>query len=159
MYSRSSTAQTQWKSGLAGMTGTAQTQAEEFFEIYGLKVVSIPTNKKMIRKDWDDEIFRTEKEKNKAIIDKIVECNKKGQPVLIGTTSISKSEIYSKLLADKGIKYSVLNAKEHAREAAIIAEAGALNSVCCATQLAGRGQDIRLGGNNASKEDQVGYQT
>ena len=154
MYSRSSTAQTQWKSGLAGMTGTAQTQAEEFFEIYGLKVVSIPTNKKMIRKDWDDEIFRTEKEKNKAIIDKIVECNKKGQPVLIGTTSISKSEIYSKLLADKRIKYSVLNAKEHAREAAIIAEAGALNSVCCATQLAGRGQDIRLGGNNASKEDQ-----
>ena len=154
MYSRSSTAQTQWKSGLAGMTGTAQTQAEEFFEIYGLKVVSIPTNKKMIRKDWDDEIFRTEKEKNKAIIDKIVECNKKGQPILIGTTSISKSEIYSKLLADKGIKYSVLNAKEHAREAAIIAEAGALNSVCCATQLAGRGQDIRLGGNNASKEDQ-----
>ena len=141
-------------SKLAGMTGTAQTQAEEFSDIYGLQVVSIPTNKKMIRKDWDDQIFRTEKEKNKAIIDKVVECNKKGQPVLIGTTNINKSEMYSKQLADKRIKHTVLNAKHHKQEANIIADAGALNSVCCATQLAGRGQDIRLGGRNASKEDQ-----
>ena len=90
-------------SRLAGMTGTALTEAEELLDIYRLKVVSIPTNKKMIRKDWNDQIFRTGKEKNKAIIDKVVECNKKGQPVLIGTTSINKSEIYSKLLSSKGI--------------------------------------------------------
>jgi len=144
-------------SRLAGMTGTALTEAEELLDIYRLQVVSIPTNKKMIRKDWNDQIFRTEKEKNKAIIDKVVECNKKGQPVLIGTTSINKSEIYSKLLSSKGIKHSVLNAKQHEKEADIIADAGKLNSVCCATQLAGRGQDIKLGGKNINgnnKEEQ-----
>ena len=102
---------------LSGMTGTAATEAEEFFDIYKLSVVSVPTNKKMIRKDWNDQIFRTEKEKNNAIIDKAAECNKKGQPVLIGTTSINKSEIYSKLLNNRGIKHSVLNAKHHEKEA------------------------------------------
>ncbi len=140
-------------SKLAGMTGTALTEAEEFFDIYKLPVVSIPTNKTMIRKDWNDQIFRTEKEKNKAIIDKVIECNKKGQPVLIGTTSINKSEIYSKLLSSKGIKHSVLNAKHHEKEANIIADAGKLNSVTCATQLAGRGQDIKLGGKNLKENN------
>tara|TARA_Y100000590_G_scaffold451930_1_gene594171 strand:+ start:450 stop:3008 length:2559 start_codon:yes stop_codon:yes gene_type:complete len=131
---------------LSGMTGTAATEAEEFFDIYNLAVVSIPTNQKMIRKDWNDQIFRTEKEKNKAIVDKIIECNKKGQPILIGTTSINKSEIYSKLLSEKKIKHSVLNAKNHEKEANIIADAGKLNSVTCATNMAGRGTDVKLGG-------------
>ena len=128
------------------MTGTAATEAEEFLDIYKLPVVSVPTNKKMIRKDWNDQIFRTEKEKNKAIINKVIECNKKGQPVLIGTTSINKSEIYSKLLTDNGVKHSVLNAKNHEKEASIIADAGKLNVVTCATNMAGRGTDVKLGG-------------
>ena len=100
----------------------------KFLDIYKLPVVSIPTNKKMLRKDFNDKIFRTEKEKHKAIIDKVVECNKKGQPVLIGTTSISKSEIYSKLLSQKKIQHNVLNAKHHEKEAQIIAEAGKENA-------------------------------
>ncbi len=131
---------------LSGMTGTAATEAEEFLDIYRLNVVSIPTNQKMIRKDWNDQIFRTEKEKNNAIINKTIECNKKGQPVLIGTTSISKSEIYSKLLTDNGIQHSVLNAKNHQKEANVIADAGKLNAVTCATNMAGRGTDVKLGG-------------
>jgi len=131
---------------LAGMTGTAATEAEEFLDIYKLPVVSVPTNKEMIRKDWNDQIFRTEKEKNNAIINKTIECNKKGQPVLIGTTSINKSEIYSELLTNKGIKHSVLNAKNHEKEANIIADAGKLNAVTCATNMAGRGTDVKLGG-------------
>ena len=135
---------------LAGMTGTAATEAEEFFDIYKLPVVSVPTNQKMIRKDWNDQIFRTEKEKNKAIIDKVVECNTKGQPVLIGTTSINKSEIYSKLLKNKGIKHSVLNAKHHEKEANIIADAGKLNAITCSTNMAGRGTDIKLGGKSSN---------
>ena len=141
---------------LAGMTGTAATEAEEFLDIYRLPVVSIPTNKEMIRKDWNDQIFRTEKEKNAAIINKVIECNKKGQPVLIGTTSISKSEIYSKLLADKKINHSVLNAKNHEKEANIIADAGKLKAVTCATNMAGRGTDVKLGGkiiNGSTKEE------
>jgi preprotein translocase subunit SecA len=100
----------------------------------------------MIRKDWNDQIFRTEKEKNKAIIDKVIECNKRSQPVLIGTTSINKSEIYSKLLTNNGVKHSVLNAKNHAKEANIIADAGKLSAVTCATNMAGRGTDVKLGG-------------
>jgi len=141
---------------LAGMTGTAVTEAEEFLDIYKLPVVSVPTNKKMIRKDWNDQIFRTEKEKNKAIINKVIECNKKGQPVLIGTTSINKSEIYSKLLTDNGVKHSVLNAKNHEKEANIIADAGKVNAVTCATNMAGRGTDVKLGGkiiNENNNED------
>jgi len=131
---------------LAGMTGTAATEEEEFLDIYKLPIVSVPTNKKMIRKDWNDQIFRTEKEKNKAIINKVIECNKKGQPVLIGTTSINKSEIYSKLLDNNRVKHSVLNAKNHEKEAKIIADAGKLNAVTCATNMAGRGTDVKLGG-------------
>ncbi len=141
---------------LAGMTGTAATEAEEFLDIYRLPVVSIPTNKEMIRKDWNDQIFRTEKEKNTAIINKVIECNKKGQPVLIGTTSISKSEIYSKLLSDNKINHSVLNAKNHEKEANIIADAGKLKAVTCATNMAGRGTDVKLGGkiiNESTKEE------
>jgi preprotein translocase subunit SecA len=147
-------------SKLAGMTGTALTEAEEFLDIYKLPVVSIPTNQKMIRKDWNDQIFRTEKEKNKAIVDKAIECNKKGQPVLIGTTSINKSEIYSKLLNSKGVKHSVLNAKHHEQEANIIADAGKLNAVTCSTNMAGRGTDVKLGGkilnkNNTNEKNKV----
>ena len=141
---------------LAGMTGTAATEAEEFLDIYKLPVVTVPTNQEMIRKDWNDQIFRTEKEKNNAIINKALECNKKGQPVLIGTTSINKSEIYSKLLASKGIKHSVLNAKNHEKEANIIADAGKLNAVTCATNMAGRGTDVKLGGKfiNGNKKEE-----
>ena len=145
---------------LAGMTGTAATEAEEFLDIYKLPVVSVPTNQQMFRKDWNDQIFRTEKEKNKAIIDKAIECNKRGQPVLIGTTSINKSEIYSKLLSGNGIKHSVLNAKHHEKEANIIADAGKPGVVTCSTNMAGRGTDIKLGGKsingkNTEKKNQV----
>jgi len=139
---------------LAGMTGTAATEAEEFFDIYKLPVVSVPTNQKMIRKDWNDQIFRTEEEKNKAIIDKVVECNKRSQPVLIGTTSINKSEIYSKLLTANGIKHSVLNAKHHEKEANIIADAGKLNAITCSTNMAGRGTDIKLGGKSLNGKNE-----
>ena len=132
---------------LAGMTGTAITEAEEFFDIYKLNTVSIPTNKKMLRKDFNDQIFRTEKEKYHAITNKIIECNKKGQPVLVGTTSIEKSEKISNLLNAKKIKHNVLNAKQHEKEARIIAEAGKVGAVTIATNMAGRGTDIKLGGN------------
>ena len=132
---------------LSGMTGTAMTEAEEFFDIYKLPVVSIPTNKKMLRKDYNDQIYRTEKEKYNAISNKILECNKKGQPVLVGTTSIEKSEKISSYLSNKKIVHNVLNAKQHEKEANIIAEAGKINAVTIATNMAGRGTDIKLGGN------------
>jgi len=135
---------------ISGCTGTAATEAEEFFEIYNLHVVSIPTNKKMIRKDWNDQIFRTEEEKNNAIIKKILECNQKGQPILIFTASINKSEQYSKLLKNSKIKHTVLNAKNHEEEAEIIANAGKTNSVIITTSISGRGVDIQLGGKKGS---------
>ena len=138
---------------LAGMTGTAMTEAEEFYDIYKLNVVSIPTNKKMLRKDFNDQIFRTEKEKYNAITSKIIECNKTGQPVLVGTTSIEKSENISALLENKEIKHNVLNAKQHEKEAAIIAGAGKVGAVTIATNMAGRGTDIKLGGNKDFIDD------
>ena len=131
---------------ICGCTGTAQTEAEEFFEIYKLSVVSIPTNKKMIRLDYNDLIFRTQKEKDQSIIDKIDKTHKSGQPTLVFTSSINKSEHYSELLKKKGIKHLVLNAKNHEREAEIIANAGKKGSVIITTSISGRGVDIKLGG-------------
>ncbi len=141
---------------ISGCTGTAVTEAEEFFEIYNLPVVVIPTNKQMIRKDYNDQIFRTENEKNNAIIKKISECHQKGQPLLIFTSSINKSEIYSKMLNEKKIKHVVLNAKNHENEAEIIANAGKKDSVIITTSISGRGVDIQLGGKKGSvSEDQL----
>jgi len=135
---------------ISGCTGTAATEAEEFYEIYNLVVVIIPTNKKMIRNDWNDQIFRTEEEKNKAIIKKVLECQKIGQPILIFTSSVNKSEIYSKLLNEVKVKHVVLNAKNHENEAEIIANAGKVNSVIITTSISGRGVDIQLGGKRGS---------
>jgi len=141
---------------ISGCTGTAATEAQEFYEIYNLQVVVIPTNKKMIRKDWNDQIFRTETEKNNAIVLKILECNEKGQPILIFTSSINKSEKYSNLLKNKKIKHTVLNAKNHEKEAEIIASAGKTNSVIITTSISGRGVDIQLGGKKGSvNEDEL----
>ena len=140
---------------ISGCTGTAATEAEEFFEIYNLPVVIIPTNNEMIRKDYNDQIFRTENEKNNAIINKIVDCHETGQPILIFTSSINKSEIYSALLNKKDIKHVVLNAKNHENEADIIANAGKEKSVIITTSISGRGVDIQLGGKKGSiTEDQ-----
>ena len=135
---------------ISGCTGTAVTESQEFFEIYNLPVVVIPTNKKMIRKDFNDQIFRTEKEKNSAIINKIKECNKLGQPLLVFTSSVNKSETYSKLLNKEHIKHVVLNAKNHENEAEIIANAGKEGSVIITTSISGRGVDIQLGGKKGS---------
>ena len=131
---------------LSGMTGTASTESEEFLDIYNLDVISIPPNIKITRKDHDDEIYRTAEEKYNAIIESIIESNKKGQPVLVGTTSIERSEYLSKLLKNKKIDHSVLNAKYHQQEAEIIAQAGSYGKVTIATNMAGRGTDIQLGG-------------
>ena len=132
---------------LSGMTGTAMTEEEEFREIYKLDVIEIPTNKPVIRIDHSDVVYKTEKAKFNAVIDQIIECNKKGQPVLVGTVSIEKSEQLSSMLKRHGIKHEVLNAKYHEKEAEIVAQAGKFGAVTIATNMAGRGTDIMLGGN------------
>ena len=132
---------------LSGMTGTAMTESTEFEQIYRLDVVEIPTNRPMIRQDLPDSIFKTERGKFQAVIDQVVECHEREQPVLIGTISIEKSELLSKLLTKRGIKHNVLNAKHHEKEAEIVAQAGKRGAVTIATNMAGRGTDIKLGGN------------
>ena len=132
---------------LSGMTGTAMTESAEFQEIYSLDVVEIPTNKPLIRKDNDDVLYKTEESKFNAIVEKIVECHEKGQPVLVGTVNIEKSEKLSRFLKRQGIKHEVLNAKFHEKEAEIVAQAGKFGAVTIATNMAGRGTDIILGGN------------
>ena len=132
---------------LSGMTGTASTESQEFSEIYKLDVVEIPTNKPLIRKDYPDVIFQTERAKYKHVIEQIKTCHEKGQPILVGTISIEKSELLSKMLKRAGIPHNVLNAKNHEKEAEIIAQAGKLGAVTIATNMAGRGTDIILGGN------------
>jgi len=132
---------------LSGMTGTAMTEDAEFREIYKLDVIEIPTNKPAVRADNNDVIYKTESGKFNAVIDQIIECNKKGQPVLVGTISIEKSEHLSKLLKRRGVKHSVLNAKYHEKEADIVSQAGKKGAVTIATNMAGRGTDIMLGGN------------
>ena len=132
---------------LSGMTGTAMTESDEFNQIYGLDVIEIPTNKPMIRNDMPDVVYKTELAKYEAVIETIAECHKKGQPVLVGTVSIEKSEILSAMLKRRGIKHEVLNAKHHEKEAEIVAQAGKEYAVTIATNMAGRGTDIKLGGN------------
>lgn len=132
---------------LAGMTGTALTEAEEFASIYNLDVVSIPTNQPMVRKDQDDEIYRTAEEKYEAIIELVKECHARKQPVLLGTTSIEKSELLSRMMKQHKMKHEVLNARYHEKEAYIIAQAGKPGAITIATNMAGRGTDIKLGGN------------
>ena len=132
---------------LSGMTGTAMTEEQEFREIYGMDVIEIPTNKPVIRIDMPDVVYKTERAKFNAVIEQIIECHKKGQPVLVGTVSIEKSEALSSLLKKRGIQHQVLNAKYHEKEAEIVAQAGQLGAVTIATNMAGRGTDIMLGGN------------
>jgi preprotein translocase subunit SecA len=132
---------------LAGMTGTALTEAEEFMEIYGLGVIEIPTNRPIDRKDEHDQVYRTAREKFEGVVKEIKTANEKGQPILVGTTSIDKSEHLAQLLTAEGIVHNVLNARQHEQEAQIVADAGKLNAVTIATNMAGRGTDIQLGGN------------
>ena len=132
---------------LAGMTGTASTEADEFSEIYGLQIVSVPTNKPRARKDLPDSVYKTVKGKYDAVIEQVIECHEKGQPVLVGTVSVEKSETLSKMLKGRGVPHNVLNAKNHEREAEIVAQAGKKGAVTIATNMAGRGTDIMLGGN------------
>src|SRR6185369_4400561 len=132
---------------LSGMTGTADTEAGEFHKIYSLDVVVIPTNRDMVRKDEHDLVYRTEREKFEAVVEELVEKHEKGQPVLVGTISIEKSERLSAMLKKKGVPHVVLNAKYHEQEAGIVAQAGQVGRITIATNMAGRGTDILLGGN------------
>ena len=134
-------------SKLAGMTGTAKTEEEEFKSIYKMDVVQIPTNKPILRQDLPDVVYKNERGKFNAVAEDILERHAKNQPVLVGTVSIEKSELLSQILKRKGIKHDVLNAKNHEKEAEIIAQAGRLGAVTIATNMAGRGTDIVLGGN------------
>ena len=142
---------------LAGMTGTAETESEEFFKIYKLDVIVIPTYRAMVRKDFNDVVYKTEAAKFKAVADEIVERNKKGQPVLVGTTSVDKSQLLHSLLERRGVKHEILNAKNHEKEALIIAQAGKKGSVTVSTNMAGRGVDIILGGDppNIHEQEEV----
>ncbi len=142
---------------LGGMTGTADTEAAEFAKIYNLDVNVVPTNRKMVRLDYADVVYRTEKEKFAAIVEEIKDCNERGQPVLVGTISIEKSEKLAGLLSRNGVKHNVLNAKQHEREAEIVAQAGRKGAVTIATNMAGRGTDILLGGNPDFMYKQVLY--
>lgn len=132
---------------LSGMTGTAKTEENEFREIYGVDVIEAPTNKDIIRKDYEDVVYKTETGKFKAVVNEIIEKHKTGQPILVGTISIEKSELLSRILKKQGVEHEVLNAKQHDKEAEIVAQAGRLGSVTIATNMAGRGTDIVLGGN------------
>ncbi|MBK7864134.1 MAG: preprotein translocase subunit SecA [Archangiaceae bacterium] len=134
-------------SKLSGMTGTADTEAEEFAKIYNLDVRVVPTNRKMVRNDVEDVVYKTEREKYLAAVDELAELHQKGQPVLVGTVSVAKSEIFSTFLKKKGVPHNILNAKQHLREADIIAQAGRKGAVTISTNMAGRGTDILLGGN------------
>ena len=134
---------------LGGMTGTAETEAEEFRKIYGLDVIVVPTNRPMIRKDHADVVYKTQREKYDAVIEEIKDCHERGQPVLVGTISIEKSEMLASKLKSQGVPHHVLNAKQHAREAEIVAQAGRKGAVTISTNMAGRGTDIVLGGNPA----------
>ena len=140
---------------LSGMTGTADTEAFEFQSIYNLETVIIPTNRPIQRKDFNDQIFRSAEEKYEAVVKDIAECYKRGQPVLVGTTSIENSELVSHLLNQQGIPHNVLNAKEHQREALIVAQAGKVSAITVATNMAGRGTDIVLGGNVKHQADAI----
>jgi preprotein translocase subunit SecA len=142
---------------LSGMTGTADTEAAEFAKIYNLDVNVVPTNRRMVRQDYADVVYRTEKEKFAAIVEEIKECHERGQPVLVGTISIEKSEKLASLLSRNGVKHNVLNAKQHEREAEIVAQAGRKGAVTIATNMAGRGTDILLGGNPEFMYKQVLY--
>src|SRR5262249_22731271 len=130
-----------------GMTGTADTEAEEFHKIYNLDVVVIPPNRVIVRKDEDDLVFKNERGKFKAVVDEIIDANKRGQPILLGTPSVEQSQVIHAMLDRAGIAHEVLNAKNHEREAYIIAQAGRKFAVTVATNMAGRGTDILLGGN------------